>query len=254
MNYAFAGDRKISCNILKFLKGKGYEPSALFIGNSMTSSHSSELKLISGLDEKYIFEGNDFRKPENIKVLIDMELDYIFGIHFPYIIPKTVLEIPSIGFLNLHPAYLPFNKGWHTPTWAILDGTPYGATLHFMSEALDEGDIIHQKELVVSLNDTANSLYKKVLKLEEEVFYEAFEGISKKQPTRIPQRGTGSSHNKKDLEQIQQIDIDQVVNPLDLINKLRALTTNKNSELAYFNLNGKQVGIKIELIEMNKQS
>lgn len=248
MRYAFAGDRNISCNILRFLINKGYKPSALFVSNALTGSHTTELKQISGLNNEFIFEGNEFKKTENIKLLKEMNLDYIFGIHFPYIIPNTILDIPSIGFLNLHPAYLPFNKGWHTPSWAILDGTPYGATLHFMAEALDEGDIIHQKELHIYFDDTADSLYSRVLKLEEEVFYEAFDELCSKAPRRIPQKGIGTSHNKKDLQKIQEINIDQKVNSLDLINKLRALTTNKSSELAYFKVDGKKIGIKVELL------
>lgn len=251
MKYAFAGDREISCNILRFIIDKGYKPSALFLSNSNTSSHSSELKDISELNEKFIFSGNDFKKPENVRILEKMDLDYIFGIHFPYIIPKNVLDLPKIGFLNLHPAYLPFNKGWHTPSWAIIEGTPYGATLHFMEEALDEGDIIHQKELKVSFEDTANSLYKRALKLEEEVFYEAFEDISLMKPKRIPQKGVGSSHNKKDLREIQEIDLDEKIKALDLINKLRALTTNNLSELAYIKVGDKRIGIKVDLVEMN---
>jgi methionyl-tRNA formyltransferase len=70
--------------------------------------------------------------------------------------------------LNLHPV-LPYNKGWNTPSWAILDNTTYGATLHFMTEALDEGDIIHQKKLEIVFADTANTLYQKALELEKEV-------------------------------------------------------------------------------------
>ena len=94
-------------------------------------------------------------------------------------ISKEVLIIPKIGFLNLHPSFLPYNKGWNTPSWAILDKTPYGATLHFMDQTLDEGDIIHQKRIDVLTVDTANNLYKKILKLEEEVFFEAFDELWK---------------------------------------------------------------------------
>lgn len=251
MKYAFAGDRNISCNILRYIIENGFKPSALLVSNNPTSSHATELKEISSLDEEFIFSGNEFREPDNVRMLEEMNLDYIFGIHFPYIIPKNVLDIPMIGFLNLHPAYLPFNKGWHTPSWAILDGTPYGATLHFMAEALDEGDIIHQKKLTVSWDDTANSLYKKVLNLEEDVFFEAFEDIVSKKLLRKPQNESGSSHNKKDLQKIQEINLEEEIKTVDLINKLRALTTNKTSELAYFKINGKQIGVRVELVEMD---
>jgi folate-dependent phosphoribosylglycinamide formyltransferase PurN len=45
-----------------------------------------------------------------------------------------------------------------------------------MTEALDEGDIIHQKKLEIVFADTANTLYQKALE-EKEVFYEAYEEL-----------------------------------------------------------------------------
>jgi len=172
MRYAFAGNRNISCNLLKFIISKGYYPKALLVMDDKQSNHVKKLIELSKLSEANIFFGKSFTQEANIKILKNMQLDYIIGIHFPYIIPNKVLECPKIGFLNLHPAYLPFNKGWHTPSWAILDKTKYGATLHFMSQKLDEGDIIHQKEIQVSIEDTADTLYSKTLKLEEEVLIE----------------------------------------------------------------------------------
>lgn len=253
MRYAFSGDRNISCKLLKFLIAKGHPPLALFISEEVNATHDQDLIDISGLDKNYVFSGNSFKEPKNIQKLKELELDYIFGIHFPYIIPKEVLEIPKVGFLNLHPAYLPYNKGWHTPSWAILDQTPYGATLHFMEEALDEGDIIHQKQLEVLPQDTANSLYQRVLKLEEEVFYEAFDTLKTLNPTRTKQASKGTSHIKRNLHKIQEIDLTENQKPENLLDKLRALTTNKPSEAAYILKNGKRIGIQVRLFDMDEE-
>ena len=204
------------------------------------------------MDEALIFRGNQFKTSEAIQLLASLELDYIIGIHFPYLIPTEILTIPKIGVLNLHPAYLPFNKGWHTPSWAIMEGYPYGATLHFMEEALDEGDIIHQKEIEVLPIDTANSLYQRVLKLEENVFFEAFDSLSSLNPNRKKQLDKGSSHQKKELKAIQEINISENGNALNLINKIRALTTNDVNESAYFMLNDKKIGIQINLFYQNE--
>lgn len=250
MRYAFAGDRNISCNILKFLMEKGFKPLALLVSSVDIATHSDELIKISKLDNEYIFKGNDFKLSENIKKLKDMKLDYIFGIHFPYILPKNILEITNVGVVNLHPAFLPFNKGWHTPTWAILDKTPFGATLHFMEEALDKGDIIHQKKIEISPSDTGDSLYQKILILEEEVFAEAFEDLKSLKPKRNKQISSGTSHLKNDLKGIQEIDLSKDVNPLVLIDKLRALTTNRHSEAAFFILNGKKFGVQVNIFEI----
>ena len=143
MEYAFAGDRDISVEILKYLLSNDNKPLALLLTSRAHQSHSEELKsLCPFLDSSLIFEGKDFNSESSMERIASLNLDYIFGIHFPYIIPSSFLNIPKFGFLNLHPAFLPYNKGWHTPSWAIYDGSKYGATLHFMSEDLDSGDII----------------------------------------------------------------------------------------------------------------
>jgi len=253
MRYAFAGDRNISCKLLKFLISKGHNPLALLISEGLNATHDQQLIEIANLSDGNVFQGNDFKLQENIEKLKNLELDYIFGVHFPYIIPSEVLNIPKVGFLNIHPAYLPYNKGWHTPTWSILDNSSYGATLHFMEEALDQGNIIHQKKLKVLPTDTANSLYQRVLKLEEEVFYEAFADLVSLQPKRQPQIGKGTTHVKRDLHKIQEIDLNTPMAPMLLINKLRALTTNKISELAYFEIDGKRIGVKVDLIDLDEE-
>ena len=165
MKYGFAGDRLISVNLLSFLIDEGYKPSFLIVNETKDSSHREELISLSGLTDRDIYDIDFINK--NYSILADYDTDYIFGIHFPYIISKPLLSIPKVGFLNLHPAFLPYNKGWHTPSWAILDKTKYGATLHFMSNDLDAGDIIAQREIEVKPNVTANELYQSVLKVEE---------------------------------------------------------------------------------------
>lgn len=247
MKYVFAGDRQISVNILNWMINMGYRPSALMVSSGDKESHAEELFRISKLARNRVFISKSYAESSSIELLRSLNVDYFICIHFPYIIPSEVLKIPKIGFLNLHPAYLPFNKGWHTPSWAILDGTPYGATLHFMTEALDEGNIIHQKIIDVKPNDTADSLYKRVLALEEVVFKEAFNDLLSLSPKRNPQKSKGTAHEKRDLESIQLLREDEVI----VVNKLRALTTNMVGESAFFYRNGKKYHVHVKIIESN---
>jgi methionyl-tRNA formyltransferase len=210
------------------------------------------ISLCPFLRENHILVGSNFQESERIGMLRQLDLDYIICIHFPYIIKETVLCIPNSGVLNLHPAFLPFNRGWHTPTWAILDGTPIGATLHFMDEGVDTGDIVHQKRLNVSPGDTADTLYKRLKRLELEVFKEAWPGLISGNLSRKKQLiSHGTIHKHKDLfkNSIQKIDLDQSIKAGDLIQRLRALTTNKVKEAAYFEVNGKSYRIQVAIHE-----
>ncbi|CEG12900.1 Formyl transferase [groundwater metagenome] len=246
----YAGDRDISVLVLKFIIDQGLKPICLMVSDKNKATHDKELiSLCDNLDPCKILRGDQFRTEENINLLRNLNPDYIICVHFPYHIPKEVLDIPKEGVLNLHPAYLPHNRGWHTPTWAILEGTPYGATLHFMDERIDTGDIIHQKQIEIMLEDTADTLYHRVKKVEFEVFKEVWQDIASKNYTRKHQPTEGlSAHKKTDIEPIQFIDLKEKVIAGDLIKLIRALTTNNLKEAAYFKINNKKYRIQIHII------
>ena len=251
LRLAFAGDRDIATWVLDFLLSQGVRPLALLLPEEPRASHAEELRRrCSYLPEENILVGSSFREPRGLAMLRDLRLDFIVGIHFPYIVPGEVLDVSGRGFLNLHPAYLPFDRGWHTPTWAILEGAPAGATLHFVDRGLDTGDIVLQKELRIGHDDTAHTLYRKLKKLELEVFRQAWPQLLSGHPTRIPQaQRAGTFHRRKDLFQpaIQQIDLDAPTTARELINRWRALTTDRIDEAAYFEVDGRRHRIQIAI-------
>ena len=253
LRIAFAGDRDISVQVLKFLLEEGIQPLALMISHPSRATHDAELrKLCDYLPEEYVFVGKEFRLPSSIEEIKNLNLDYIISIHFPYIVPKDILSIPKIGVLNLHPAYLPYNRGWHTPSWAILENTPIGATLHFMDEGIDTGDIIYQREIEILPNDTADTLYRRLKQLEFNVFREAWPLIVEGSYSRHRQNsGVGTSHQRNDLfrPEIQFIDLNKNVKAEELLKKLRALTTNRIDEAAYFEVNGRRYRVQIRIVE-----
>ncbi len=252
LRIGFAGDRDISVRILQYLLNRGIKPLVLLVSTSKKASHDKKLiEICSYLSQKYILKGPEFRKESGIKILRELNLDYIISIHFPYIFPKEVLEIPRKGVLNLHPAYLPYNRGWHTTSWAILEGTPAGATLHFMDEGIDTGDIIYRETLEINPEDTAHTLYQRIKQLEYDIFVKAWPMIESGKFTRIKQNiKKGSIHLKRDLlrPEVQKLELESTVKVRDLLNRLRALTTNNIKEAAYFEIDGQKYRIQINII------
>jgi methionyl-tRNA formyltransferase len=256
MRLAFAGDRDISVQVLSFILRKGVKPLALFVPDRKKASHAEQLiAACPFLKPSRVFRGVQFREAQAMEALRRLELDYIIGVHFPYVVPEPVLLIPCAGCLNLHPAYLPFNRGWHTPSWAILEGTPIGATLHFMRKEVDAGDIVHQRRLAVLPSDTAHTLYRRVKALELRVFKEAWPRLVAGGPPRRPLHPEqGSMHRRRDLyaDRVQRIDLDGWTKAGDLINRLRALTTNDIAESAYYDVDGKRYRIQVRIQEERK--
>jgi len=241
MKYAFAGDRNIAVRVLKYIQEKDYNPELLCV--SLKGSHACQLmNLCPYLSHDKIFVGKEI----NLQVVVDalQGIDYLICVHFPYIIPKQVLEIKGLTVVNLHPAYLPYNKGWNTPTWSILDDTPYGATIHVVTERLDSGPILYQKELPKRF-ETADEMYKRVLELEYYVFCEWFKPLDRYPYPEVPQQGCETVHNKGALVGRQEL----TGRDISTITKLRALTTNNIDEAAYWWQDGKKYQITINIHE-----
>lgn len=255
MRFIFAGDRDIAVWVLQDLVERGLRPDALLVSGEDRASHANELIELAALPKDRVLVGQEFNKEHSIELMRSLRPDYIIGIHFPYIIKKKVLDIPQIGVLNLHPAYLPYNRGWHTPTWAIAEQTPVGATLHFMSESLDMGDIVARLEVEVLQSDTANSLYGKLKLAERELFRSTIDSIANKQLLRSPQKPEeGNSHKARDLfsSPLRQIDLDKEYNARELLRLLRAFSTNKAEEGMYYIIDDVQYNIQINITRNDK--
>lgn len=255
MRYIFAGDRDIACHVLKVLIERGQYPEALLVSSEKKASHADELIALSKLDESKIYRGIEFKEAINLENIKSIGADYIIGIHFPYLISKEILEIPKKGFLNLHPAFLPYNRGWHTPSWAIEENTPIGATLHFMSEELDMGDIIAQKQVDILPHHTANELYQEVKRAELELFEECADDlISGKELNRMVQDPkAGTDHVKKDLYEYEKrrIKFGKNTDPEDLLRSLRAFTTSDVKEAMYFEKDGKRYSVQVKITPLD---
>jgi methionyl-tRNA formyltransferase len=89
--------------------------------------------------------------------------DFIFSFYYRNMIRPEVLEIPCLGSLNLHGSYLPKYRGRVPVNWAVINGeSETGATLHYMVEKPDAGDIVDQEKVAIEFSDTAHDVFGKV--------------------------------------------------------------------------------------------
>ncbi|MCA0432620.1 MAG: phosphoribosylglycinamide formyltransferase [Proteobacteria bacterium] len=81
--------------------------------------------------------------------------------------------------LNIHPSLLPAYKGLHTHEQALADkATRHGASVHFVSEELDGGQVIAQAAVPVMEGDTAETLAARVLNVEHPLYVKALELVA----------------------------------------------------------------------------
>jgi len=94
----------------------------------------------------------------------DLSPDVIFSFYYRTLIPGDILKIPPVGAFNLHGSLLPRFRGRCPVNWVLIEGeTRTGVTLHVMEEKADTGDIIDQRAVDISWDDTARSLFQKLV-------------------------------------------------------------------------------------------
>lgn len=95
--------------------------------------------------------------------LTGLNPDLAVLVAFGQIIPKEILKIPKLGFLNVHPSLLPKYRGPSPIQQAILDGEKTtGVTIIKLDEELDHGPILAQREVELEANDTHLTLIEKL--------------------------------------------------------------------------------------------
>lgn len=93
------------------------------------------------------------------KILTNLNPDLFILAAYGRIIPRKILEIPRLGFLNVHPSLLPFLRGASPIQSAILEGLKEtGTTIIKMDEELDHGPILAQEKISLSGSENYEEL------------------------------------------------------------------------------------------------
>lgn len=100
-----------------------------------------------------------YRPPADMLSTFDLGI----GFYYPHILSREEFEAPRYGTVNCHQSYLPQGRGSAPNVFSIVYGLQSGVTIHKMSDKVDGGDILYQKEVPVYITDTGQSLYFRLL-------------------------------------------------------------------------------------------
>jgi len=89
--------------------------------------------------------------------------DFLFSFYYRKMLKAPLLALPARGALNMHGSLLPKYRGRAPVNWAVLHGErETGATLHYMTEKPDNGDVVAQTAVPILPDDTAHEVFDKV--------------------------------------------------------------------------------------------
>jgi len=180
----------IGCVGIEALLRHGFEICAVFTHKDDLAENiwfDSVVELAASRDIP-VFAPEDINHPLWVHRIKGMAPDVLFSFYYRRLVRSAILEIPPAGCLNLHGSLLPKYRGRCPVNWVLLNGeTETGVTLHHMTAKPDAGDIVAQRRVAISDDDTAKTLMEKSAAAASEILDEALPDILAGTAVRIPQ-------------------------------------------------------------------
>lgn len=200
----------------------------------LTPSPVKELAQKEGIE---VFTPTKIR--EDYSKIIDLKPDLIVTCAYGQIIPKEILDCPKYACINVHASLLPKLRGGAPIHRAIMEGhDKTGITIMYMDERMDSGDIISQREVEISLNDTLDSLSDKLKIVGSELLIETLPSIIDGTAPRQKQNENEVTFGYIIKKEDEKLDFSRTTK--EIYNHIRGLNSQPG---AYFVMNGKHVKV-----------
>ena len=123
---------------------------------------SSEVKVAAESLGLPVLQPESMRDESFQAQLQSLEPDLFVVVAF-LILPKSLIQIPRFGSINLHPSLLPKYRGAAPIQWAIIKGeVETGLTTFRLKPKVDAGDILMQRLVGIGPDETAGELYERL--------------------------------------------------------------------------------------------
>jgi methionyl-tRNA formyltransferase len=135
-----------------------------------------------------ILQPAKIRTDEELASIAKLSPDLIVVMAYGQILPKRLLEMPTLACLNLHASLLPRYRGAAPIQASIAEGDRFtGLTVMYMAAGLDTGDILLTRSIAIRRRETGGSLHDRLAVLGPEALSSAIELILAGKAPRIPQ-------------------------------------------------------------------
>lgn len=136
------------------------------------------VKVLAEEENIPVLQPTKIRTDEFRDELAAYQPDLIVVVAYGRILPKSLLELPPLGCINLHGSILPRHRGAAPIQWAVIAGDKeVGVTVIQMDEGMDTGDILLKSTIQSAPGETAGTLFKRLAKLGTTALLDAIKGL-----------------------------------------------------------------------------
>lgn len=186
------------------------------------------MKMKQNVIAEYAYElwidASDVQKPQSLRTsskkrwdqaiqttkrLTDKKIDFLVVVAYGKILPKSVLDIPHFGPINVHGSILPEYRGASPLQSVFLDGkTSSGVTIMYMDEWVDTWDSIDVLKTTIPLSWTVNDLIRRIETKTQDFLCNTLWEFGKWRIDRTPQNESQATHTSKILKEDGLIQLD----------------------------------------------
>jgi len=165
-------------NLIKFSKTKISPILIKLIISNSKKAKGLKYSTQYNIEKKIVNFNNNFAENKILNYINKKNIKFICLAGFMKILSKNFIRKFEGKIVNIHPSLLPKYKGLNTHKRALKNKEKFsGCTVHYVTIKLDSGKIILQKKVKIKKKDTVNSLKKKVLKKEHQLYPSAIRKI-----------------------------------------------------------------------------
>ena len=193
-----------------------------------------------GLDNNIeIIQPKKLRDEEIINKIKEINPDLIVVVAYGKIIPKSIIDIPKYGIINVHSSLLPKYRGASPIHSAILNGDrETGVSIMYIEEELDSGAVILQEKCEISDEDTLGSLHDRLKIIGADALGKVLDLIETGKVSAVPQEHDKATFVKPISKEEEKIDWTKPKE--EIHNKVRGLNPFPG---AYTSFNGEIIKI-----------
>ncbi|MCR5653560.1 MAG: methionyl-tRNA formyltransferase [Ruminococcus sp.] len=247
MNIVFMGTPDFAVPTLERLCGSEHNVTAVFtqpdkpVGRKQILT-PPDVKVCAEKYGKKVYQPVTLKGDTSYKELKELNPDVIVVVAYGKILPKSILDIPRFGCINVHGSLLPKYRGAAPIQQAVLNGDKVtGVTTMYMGEGLDTGDILLTRETEIGENETSAELFERLSVMGADLLIETLDKLDTITP--IKQDESKATYTSKITKELCPIDWNE--DNTEIHNKVRGLQT---WPVATSTLNGKDVKIHSTLL------
>jgi methionyl-tRNA formyltransferase len=154
-----------------------------------------------------VLQPENFKSAETKRQLLELKPDTIVVAAFGQILPRSVLEIPAFGCINIHPSLLPKYRGVAPVPAAILNGEEFtGVSIMLMDKGIDTGPVLTSVHVPVLQQDTTETLMQKLANTSAQLLLDILPGWFRKEITPQLQNNGEATYTKMLTKEAGEID------------------------------------------------